>query len=110
MILYGLHFLYVLWIDALNIFILIVFPLMLVYKKALEHSDSFLPLGRGQLFLLYGKMYVSFHGKSSRRYADVLLRYWGFLCSGSHRCGTNPLHVWHLPIGIVGGRLASEIR
>lgn len=29
-ILYGLHFLHVLWMDALNIFILIVFPLMCV--------------------------------------------------------------------------------
>lgn len=40
---------------------------------------------------------------------DVPLRYWGFLCSESHRYDTNPLHVQHLPVGIVGGKLASKI-
>lgn len=52
-----------------------VIPLMSVYKKDLEYSDSILLLGRGQTCLLYRKTNVSLHGKFGADMPDVPLTY-----------------------------------
>ena len=69
MIFYGFQFLQVLWIEALKVFILIVFPLMFVYKKALEYRDTILLMGGGQICLLHRKIERSpSNGKGAGRY------------------------------------------
>ena len=58
MILCGLMFLLVLWMETLSIFLL-VFPLKFVYKNALEYSDSVLPMDKAQIVLSYRKVEIS---------------------------------------------------